>query len=73
MQVLCQSVVSSPVSRRAGLKWELTGSHLERGYGVNAEGEALCGGKESVALALQLVLGSERSKDQRAGGKPFRV
>lgn len=35
IQVICQLVVSRPVNRKAELKWKLTGSHLERGSGVN--------------------------------------
>lgn len=43
IQVICQLVVSSPGSRKVELKWKLTGSHLERGYGVNTESEASLG------------------------------
>lgn len=36
IQVICRLVVSSPLGRKVELKWKLTGSHLERGPGVNA-------------------------------------
>lgn len=63
IQVVCQLVASRPVSGKVEQKWKLTGSHLERGYGVNtSKVKLLWGVRECPAFTLQLVLGSDSER-----------
>lgn len=77
IQVICQLVVSSPVNGKVELKWKLTGSHLERGYGVNtSKVKLLSGVRERPASHYSKCWDPiRRDQEQRldSRGKPFRV